>query len=322
MSLQIQPTLPRCVPPSWARSGHLQTIFGNYLPSPQCIRPSEPIRIELPDGDALAGRSFVGKSDVLVLIFHGLGGDASAHYVQRTAELAQRRGHAVWTLNHRGCGEGRGLAKGTYHSGRGDDLGAVFANARIRHPGKRLLAIGFSLSGNALLYNLGRHAWAEPDCAIAVNPPVNLERSAILIKTGLNRLYDLRFVRRCRTAVRERQVDGLLPDRYLTRWSMTLHDFDNAYTAPAGGFRDREDYYATCSAGPWLADIRKPTVILTSQDDPFVAWQDHAEAPKSPSVHLHLEPVGGHMGYLSRDVPGRRWLDLALGRYMDGLLGG
>lgn len=312
--------LPRCVPPPWARSGHLQTVLGNYLPSPKCARPSEVIRVDLPDGDALAGRAFPGTSDVLVLVFHGLGGDATAHYVQRTAELAQQRGHAVWAVNHRGCGEGRGLAKGTYHSGRGDDLGTVFAAARLRHPGKRLLAIGFSLSGNALLFNLGKHAWAEPDVAIAVNPPINLERSAILIKTGFNRLYDLRFVRRCRKAVRERQVDGLIPDRYLTRWSMTLHDFDNAYTAPAGGFRDREDYYATCSAGPLLASIQKPTVILTSKDDPFVPWQDHAEAPKSPSVHLHLEAVGGHMGYLSQDAPGRRWLDLALGHYMDALL--
>lgn len=312
--------LPPCRPPAWARNGHLQTILGNYLPSPPCLRPYGPVRVDLPDGDALAGRAYAGTSEVLVLLFHGLGGDASAPYVQRATELAQRKGHAVWTLNHRGCGEGRGLARGTYHSGRGDDLGAVFAEARRRHPGKRLLAIGFSLSGNALLFNLGQHAWAEPDLAIAVNPPVNLERSALLIKAGLNRLYDLRFVKRARRAVRERHQDGLIPDHYLTRWSMTLHDFDNAYTAPAGGFRDREDYYATCSAGPLLAHIQKPTVILMAKDDPFIPWQDHADAPKSPNVHLHLEEVGGHMGYLSQDAPGRRWLDLALGHYLDQLL--
>lgn len=320
MHPDIQNGLPRCLPPAWAKNGHLQTILGNYLPSPPCERPFTRIRVELPDGDALAGRAFAGTSDGLVLVFHGLGGDASAHYVQRTTELAQRRGHSVWTMNHRGCGEGRGLARGTYHSGRGDDLGAVFAEARLRHPGKRQLAIGFSLSGNALLFNLGKHAWAEPDCAIAVNPPVNLERSAILIKSGLNRLYDLRFVKRCRTAVRERHVDGLIPDHYLTRWSMTLHDFDNAYTAPASGFRDREDYYATCSAGPVLANITKPTVVLTAKDDPFVPWQDHFEAVKADCVHLHLEEVGGHMGYLSQGVPGRRWQDVALGHYLDRLL--
>jgi predicted alpha/beta-fold hydrolase len=276
--------------------------------------------VELPDGDALAGRFFAGTSEVLVLVFHGLGGDASAHYVQCTAELAQQRGHSVWTMNHRGCGEGRGLARGTYHSGRGDDLGAVFAEARVRHPGKRLLAIGFSLSGNALLFNLGKHAWAEPDFAISVNPPINLERSAILIKSGLNRLYDLRFVKQCRKAIRERRVDGLLPDHYLTRWYMTLHDFDNAFTAPASGFRDREDYYAQCSAGPLLAAISKPTVILQAKDDPFIPWQDHAGTARSSFIHLHLEEVGGHMGYVSRDAPGRRWLDLAIGHYMDGLL--
>ncbi len=313
--------LPPCRPPAWARNGHLQTILGNYLPSPPFTHPHRPFRVELPDGDALAGRAYEGSSDVLVLVFHGLGGDANAHYVHRTARLSLERGHHVWTLNHRGCGEGRGLAKGIYHSGRGDDLGAVFREARLRHPGKRLAAVGFSLSGNALLFNLGTHRWEEPDVAISVNPPVNLERSALLIKRGLNRLYDLRFVKRVRRAVRERDEDGLAQRHYLTAWWMTLHDFDDAYTAPAGGFRDREDYYARCSAGPHLASIDRPTVILMAKDDPFIPWRDHAEAPKSPQVRLHLEEVGGHMGYLSRDLPDRRWLDRALGHYLDELLG-
>lgn len=54
------------------------------------------------------------------------------------------------------------------------DLGAVFAEARRRGKGS-VLAIGFSLSGNALLLNLGEGhdgPHPKPDCAIAVNPPV------------------------------------------------------------------------------------------------------------------------------------------------------
>lgn len=312
--------LPPCLPPAWARSGHLQTILGNYLPSPACSHPSAPFRVDLPDGDALAGRAFEGRSDLLVLFFHGLGGSAGAPYMQRGAARALARGHHVWLVNHRGCGEGRGMARGTYHSGRGDDLGAVFAEARRRHPGKRLAAVGFSLSGNALLFNLGTRQWAEPDVAIAVNPPVHLERSAVLIKQGLNRLYDLRFVKRCRQSVRERREDGLLAVPDLTRWWMTLHAFDNAFTAPAAGFRNREDYYARCSALPHLAGIARPTVILMAKDDPFIPWEDHARASLPPGVRLHLEEVGGHMGYLSRNLPDRRWLDEALDHYVADLL--
>lgn len=318
------PPLP-CRPPAWARGGHLQTILGNYLPGKLPAYPSRSLRLTLPDGDQLAVRHYPGETDALVLVFHGLGGDDQAHYVRRAVASARRHGHHVWTVNHRGCGEGRGLAVRPYHSGSGDDLGAVFAAARQRHPDLRQLALGFSLSANALLLNLGfglSEPTAQPDLAIAVNPPVDLGACSTTIHAGLSRLYELRFIKRCRRAVQERVADGLIPDAYPTRAFMTLRDFDNAYTTKAGGFRDAEDYYARCSARSHLGKITLPTVILQSKDDPFIPWQHHAEAPKSPLVHLHLEDHGGHMGYLSRDLPGHRWLPYALEHYTAALLSG
>lgn len=321
--LKVQaPPLP-CRPPRWAANGHLQTILGNYLPGEPCAHISHSFRIPLSDGDQLAGRYYPGETDVLVMIFHGLGGDDQAHYVRRTVTVARGMGHHVWTLNHRGCGAGRGLAARPYHSGSADDLGAVFATGRERHPGLRQLAVGFSLSANALLLNLGDGLGAilpKPDLALAVNPPIDLEHCAVLIKTGLNRLYDLRFVKRCRRAIHERVADRLIPDIYRTRPWMTLHDFDNAYTAPAIGLRDREEYYRRCSARDYLGKISIPTAILQSKDDPFIPWQHHAEAIRSPMVHLHLEDHGGHMGYLSRDLSGHRWLPFATEHYIRELL--
>jgi len=188
------PPLP-CRAPWWASSGHLQTILGNYLPGECPDHPSSPFHIPLPDGDQLAARHYPGETDVLTLVFHGLGGDDQAHYVRRTVALARKLGHHVWTVNHRGCGDGRGLAKKPYHSGSGDDLGAAFAAARTRHPDLRQLAVAYSLSANALLLNLGgglREPAAQPDFAIAVNPPVDLGACAQTIHRGLSRLYEFR----------------------------------------------------------------------------------------------------------------------------------
>jgi hypothetical protein len=120
--------------------------------------------------------------------------------------------------------------------------------------------------------------------------------------------------------VRSRVRAGLIPDRYPVRWWRPLHDFDDAYTAPAAGFRDREDYYARCSAGPHLHRIERPTVILMAKDDPFLDWRDHAAAAKSGFVRLHLEETGGHMGYVDATLPRRQWLDLALEHYLRELL--
>ena len=316
------PPLP-CHAPWWAAGGHLQTILGNYLPGDSPSHPSTPFRVPLPDGDRLAGRHYAGETDALVLVFHGLGGDDQAHYVRRTVALARNLGHHVWTVNHRGCGEGRGLARKPYHSGSGDDLGAVFATARERHPDLRQLAIGYSLSANALLLNLGGGLpapAARPDAAIAVNPPVDLAACSRTIHAGLSRLYELRFIKRCRQAIRQRVEDGLIPDLYRTGPFMSLREFDDAYTTKAGGFRDADDYYARCSARHHLSKITVPTVVLMAKDDPFIPWQHAAEANPSPAVHLHLEARGGHMGYLSRDLPGHRWLPYAVEHYARELL--
>jgi len=282
-----------------------------------------PFRLPLPDGDQLAGRHYPGETDVLALVFHGLGGDDQAHYVRRTVAFARRLGHHVWTLNHRGCGEGRGLASKPYHSGSGDDLGAAFAAARKRHPGLRQLAVAYSLSANALLLNLGGglpETAAQPDAAIAVNPPVDLGACSQTIHGGLSRLYELRFIRRCRKAIHQRIEDGLIPNIYRTGPLMSLREFDDAYTTKAGGFRDADDYYTKCSARHHLSKITVPTVILMAKDDPFIPWQHAAKASPSPAVHLHLEPRGGHMGYLSRDLPDHRWLPYAVEHYAQQLL--
>lgn len=316
------PPLP-CRAPWWAASGHLQTILGNYLPEHFQTYPSEPFRIPLGDGDQLAGRHYPGETDVLMLVFHGLGGDDQAHYVRRTVALARKLGHHVWTLNHRGCGAGRGLARKPYHSGSGDDLGAAFARARVLHPELRQLAVAYSLSANALLLNLGGglpEPAARPDLAIAVNPPVDLGACSHRIHQGLSRLYELRFIRRCRQAIHQRLEDGLIADAYRTWPLMSLREFDEAYTSKAAEFGDADGYYARCSARQHLSKITVPTVILMAKDDPFIPWQHAAEAEPSPSVHLHLEPRGGHMGYLSRDLPGRRWLPYAVQHYAQQLL--
>jgi predicted alpha/beta-fold hydrolase len=317
-----RPSLP-CRAPWWADTGHLQTIFGNFLPEPALNLPSVPLEIGLEDGDRLAGRVFGGSRPERLCIFHGLGGDDDRPYMRRAIRMGVSRGLEVWTVNHRGCGRGRGLAKGTYHCGVAGDLGAVFAEARSRGDGA-VIALAFSLSGNALLLNLGEGydgPHPKPDRAMVVNPPVNLGRCSHLLGKAYNRPYDYYFVRHVLSSVWEREEAGLIPKgRYLLGRMMTLRAFDDAYTAPAGGFIDGRDYYDRCSASAHLCKITTPTVILHSEDDPFVDARDLKQARLGPAVHLHMEPRGGHMGYVSLDLPDRRWLSYALGHYLDELL--
>jgi predicted alpha/beta-fold hydrolase len=200
----------------------------------------------LADGDRLVGFIQPGESDTVIYLFHGLGGSIDSGYMHRTARLALKRGHGVMLFNHRGCGEGQGLSKYPYHSGRAEDLSAVIEYGKKLFPFKRHIAVGFSLSGNALLLLMtGRRGSTQPDAALSVNAPIHLQRTAQSLGEGFNRVYDAKFYLQCREDVLKSQADRKFKKSLppLT----TLREFDNLYTAPAGGFADREDYYSSCS---------------------------------------------------------------------------
>ncbi|MBP1628112.1 MAG: thioesterase [Holophagaceae bacterium] len=295
------------LPPRWARWPHVQTVLAHLIPSPTPDLPWEREILPLADGESLSLRVCPGQGSTVLYLFHGLGGSARADYMRRTAVLGNARGWTVVAVDHRGAGEGRGLARKPYHSGATADLAAVLDWGRARWPQGRHLAVGFSISANMLLLLVGRDQHlTQPDAAIAVNPPGNLEEASRRLRRGFNRVYDRRFVQLLRRDVEGREGRPLPP-------TPTLRHFDAVYTANRAGFRDRDDYYAQCSCGPHLGTIQVPTVIITSVDDPFAPASDLG--PVSPAVSLRVERFGGHMGYwAARPTPlgTRRWLDYAL----------
>jgi predicted alpha/beta-fold hydrolase len=295
-------------------------VAGFLKPSNPAEPPWERLNLRLADGDALRIRLVRGTSDVVVYLFHGLGGSADSDYIRRLASRFWSQGHSVLAINHRGAGEGRGLAARPYHMGCTSDLAALLQVGRGFFPGALHVAIGFSLSATTLLLLLGRDAQlglALPDRALAVNPCIDPERTSLRLGRGFNRLYDRHFVSLLRRWVQDRWEFGHSGTPPVIPRSATLRDFDELYTASAAGFRDRADYYEQCAPGPHLARIQVPTVVLTSRDDPFAPGTDLQGVALSPAIHLHLEPTGGHMGYLGRRVPGLRWMDFAIEHFLN-----
>lgn len=300
-------------PPAWAQTGHLQTILGHLLPSPSLTEAGEEVQVTLESETERIHSTYLrGDAPVVVYLFHGLAGTSDATYMHRTALVARSLGYHVFLNNHRGCGRGVGLATEPYHSGRAEDLSKVIAYGRSRFPTHRHIAVGFSLSANALLLlAAGVRAEVLPDMAIAVNAPINLDVASLNLTKGLNRIYNFRFMLELRNHVKKNHPVTLK----LIEDVWELRHFDAAYTAPVGGFKDRADYYATCSAKQYLKDIRIPTVLLTAKDDPFVDYWDYLSATLSDQVILHVEDHGGHMGYLTTGE-NRRWLDYAVKEYL------
>src|SRR5262249_3300966 len=162
--------------------------LGHFLRKGCELATGEDVDIPLPDGDVIAAHLLRGSSETVVYLFHGLGGSICSGYMIRTATLCHDLGHTVFRVNHRGGGRGRELThKFPYHPGRGEDLAEAIAYGRKMFPNKRHVAIGFSLSGNALLLLAsGERGATPPDAAIAVNAPIQLSAASQKLGQGLN----------------------------------------------------------------------------------------------------------------------------------------
>jgi predicted alpha/beta-fold hydrolase len=141
----------------------------------------------------------------------------------------------------------------------------------------------------------------------AVSAPLDLAAGGRAIGRGFGRqVYTRMFLRsmKPKALVKLGQHPGLFDAEQL-RAARTLRDFDQLFTAPLHGFRDASDYYARASAGPQLARIRIPALLLNARNDPFLPGSALPDAGKvGPCVTLWQPAHGGHVGFASGGWPG------------------
>ena len=86
------------------RIGHFSTVYSGLIRKVDGVI-QERERIHLPDGDFLdLDWSYASlKSDKLIVLLHGLGGDAQRSYMLGTAKLLNNNGIDAICVNFRGC---------------------------------------------------------------------------------------------------------------------------------------------------------------------------------------------------------------------------
>jgi predicted alpha/beta-fold hydrolase len=322
MTLAFPPFQPHPL----VRGGHLQTIIGNSLPS---RLPARSILHEVPlaDGDAIAvhedepvagqAESEVPADSIasIAVLVHGLGGCHQSGYIARCSAKLRARGVRVFRMDLRGCGAGMMLARLPLHAGRSEDAAGVVDFLSQRWQKAAIHVVGFSMGANIALKLAGE--WADqPPPSVAsvmgVSPPLDLAACAENIQKGLNRIYDLRFVRSMFRHVRQREA--LVP-QYVTRELVPrprrLIDFDTVFTAPLSGFADVNDYYARASCGPLLSRITVPSLIIHAASDPIVPTRPFEVATYSATTELLITSCGGHLGFIGAHGSDAdcRWLD-------------
>ncbi len=252
-----------------------------------------------------------------LLIVHGLGGSDASGYVVSTGRLAHARGWNVIRMNMRGSGDGLALCPLLYNAGLDTDLLAALSAVSGLVP--RLAVVGFSLGASLVLLTLGRRHERLPaavSAAAAVSPPLDLAACADALEAPGNGLYERRFMLMLAESYRQRS--RARPDLFAAgreRGLRTVREYDDRITAPFGGYESASQYYERSSAGPWLASIDRPALVLAAADDPMIPAASVARWPVSDPVRREIVPTGGHVGFVSRSpAPGWFW---AAERVMD-----
>lgn len=315
-------------PPWWLRNRHGQTIWRRVAGrTPSLAYRRE--RLDTPDGDFLdldwLDRQSGAPDAPLLIVLHGLEGSSRAKYVLGVLSTAAARGWHGVAVNFRSCSGELNRLPRFYHSGETQDLDWVVSSLITRSPHRPLALVGFSLGGNVMLKWLGERGEKVPDhlrAAVAVSVPYDLGVAAHRVDHGFGRVYGRVFLRTLKVKALEKaaRFPGLVDVKLVRRLS-SFAEFDEHVTAPIHGFAGAEDYWARSSCLPWLEKIRKPALLISADDDPFLpsTYLPQESVARSAWLEADFTEGGGHVGFVQGAWPwsASYWVDQRAVDYLE-----
>jgi len=264
------------------------------------------------------------NSNTLAVLIHGLEGSSESKYMISTTNELNGKGIDTVAFNLRGCSGEDNLLLGTYHSGKTEDVHFVINHLLDNYNYENILIIGFSLGGNLTLKYMGEYAEVlSPRIkgAIAASVPIDIASSELEMNKLKNKFYIEEFLKTIRLKVLEKSFkfpDFELNKEKLFKASRFKH-LEHLYTVPVFGFESPEDYWEKASSKPYLSKINKPTLLINSEDDSFLAKEcfPKEEAGDSDVFFLEVTKYGGHVGFMSSFKPHKsRWLEQRISRFI------
>lgn len=299
-------------PPLWLKNPHLQTILPKFLVK------------HTPDYHRVLVKDSLNQSDVafdylltddtkrddgrygkpLVVLFHGMEGSSQSHYAKTLAKAVQAAGLHFVVAHFRSCG-GVAVAGEVFYNA-GDTAELHHYLSLLSKEFDSIFAIGVSLGGNALAKYMGEYGTdAIAQRAVVVSAPVDLASASVAMERLLGKHIYTPYL--LNPIIKKALDNRLTPDEIIAlKQAKRMGDFDNVFTAPRHGFRSKNDYYRQASALPYLANVVKPTLIITAKDDPFLGVTAEA-GDVSSSVELLDTRYGGHIGFVDYDYQARQF---------------
>lgn len=313
----------------WLNNPHLQTLFPALLRKPPAVELRRE-RLTTDDNDFI-DIDFCGKGDKpLVILLHGLSGSAQSVYIQGLQQALIHQGFRSAALNFRGCsGEFNQLAR-CYHSGDTDDIDFLYHTLTNREPNNPIAVVGFSLGGNILLKWLGEQQHQlNLFAAVSVSVPFVLSACADKLDTGFSKVYRhnllselkqyIQFKREHLNTIGQHDEAEKLKNLGDLSQITSFWQYDHQVIAQLYGYQSATDYYQQSSCRQFLKNIMTPTLMIQSEDDPFMTKAVIPQLSElSKTTQLEVTKKGGHVGFITGFNPlhPQYWLDTRIPEFL------
>eukprot|EP00826_Nyctotherus_ovalis_P061723 TRINITY_DN880_c0_g1_i6.p1 TRINITY_DN880_c0_g1~~TRINITY_DN880_c0_g1_i6.p1 ORF type:complete len:337 (-),score=67.18 TRINITY_DN880_c0_g1_i6:262-1272(-) len=278
-------------PTPYLLGGNLQTIYyalaKEFLPEGD-VYPCQREIVPLKDGGQTSvdwvccpeiEETFSAKTPILVLL-PGLTGDRYDEYVKVIINEACRRKFKCVVLNHRGCGHTPLTTPKLYCGNSTEDTKAAVEAIKRRFPDNPLYGVGTSLGGTLLGNLIAKDGEKTPFKATAlICAGFEFYLSIKHMEKTMFGLYNFALGYCLKKKLREHRKTF---EPLIQEWGMDIdkeiekikgiRDFDKLVTARLQGYGIPDNYYRTASLGQRLKDIRIPTLLLSSIDDPVISY--------------------------------------------------
>lgn len=288
-----------------ALAGHLWTVVPALLSMLQPPTEPQARRFQTVLEDPALGKvrltgllSEVAGAETIVLIVHGLSGNATSPYCAMAARAAEQAGFSSLRLSLRGADFS---GEDILHGGITQDVWAALADreiARYRH----VLLLGFSVGGHVVLRAAIEQADPRVRAAAAICPPLDLNQATIAFDHPVLTPYRRHIFRSLNTAYAATAARGRVhvPPAVVAR-ARTSRERDSLTVVARFGFRSVEDYYERESVAPRLHSLRIPSLVVVGRRDPLVPTCTvmPALAGASRALSVAWVEAGGHVYFPS-----------------------
>ncbi|CCH62663.1 hypothetical protein TBLA_0H03820 [Henningerozyma blattae CBS 6284] len=264
----------------------------------------------------------------LVLVIHGLAGGSHEPIIRSLTEQLSTIDHhkfQVVVLNSRGCARSKVSNRMLFTAFHTDDIKEFLQREHARNPKRKIYAVGFSFGATLLANYLGKTGDNSLISAAAtVSNPWDMVASGEKMELDWwSRNLFSKAIAQFLTRTVEVNMgelglpDGSEPDHeptpdkpcfyMFTKENVTkaksltsTSQFDNTNCSMFGFLKNALAYYKAASSINNLQNIRVPTVIINSRDDPVVGLASipYKQIQLNRYTVLCETDLGGHLAYL------------------------